>query len=86
MFLFFFIGMSMQIACSYMSVLLSLVVLDYVRLGIIMQAQIQQRLGHLMRSPIAFGPAIGFYVLYSIAIMVFAVIPATKSGNIYHAL
>ena len=66
--------------------LVSLCLLDYLRLGVIMQAQIQQWFGHLMRSPIALGPALAFYVLYSVAVIIFAVIPASKTGNIYHAL
>lgn len=76
----------MQYIITYLSMLVSLCLLDYLRLGVIMQAQIQQWFGHLMRSPIALGPALAFYVLYSVAVIIFAVIPASKTGNIYHAL
>ncbi|MEY3197801.1 MAG: putative rane protein [Candidatus Parcubacteria bacterium] len=76
----------MQYIITYISILFSLCVLDYLRLGVIMQAQIQQWFGHLMKSPIAIAPALAFYVLYSVAVLIFAVLPATKTGNIYHAL
>lgn len=76
----------MKIFISSISILLSLCLLDYLRLGVIMKHQIQQRLWGLLRSPILLGPAIAFYVLYSIAIMVFVVLPTKNSGTIYHVL
>ncbi len=76
----------MQYLITYVSVLVSMVIFDYLRLGIIIQSHIQKWMGHLLKSPIEYGPAIAFYVLYSIAVLVFAVLPAIKSGNIYHAL
>lgn len=76
----------MQYLITYLSILVSMVIMDYLWLGIIIQSHIQKRMGHLLKSPIEYGPAIAFYVLYSIAVLVFAVLPAIKSGNIYHAL
>jgi len=76
----------MRYIITYISILLSLWALDYLRLWVIMQTKIYQWMWHLMRSPLAFGPAVAFYIFYSIAILIFAVIPSIQKGNIYYAL
>jgi uncharacterized membrane protein len=61
--------------------LLTLVWLDYVWLWVVIQSKIQKRLGPLMREWILYWPAIAFYVLYTWAILYFAILPAVQQNS-----
>lgn len=71
----------MTYGISYLVSLLVLVGLDYLRLGVIMQSRIQSWLGPLMRESLAYGPALAFYCLYTVAILAFAVRPAVVQSD-----
>lgn len=70
---------------SYLISCISLIALDYVWLWIIMQWHIQKRLWTLMRQPVLVWPALAFYMLYTVALMFFAVYPARNIG-MWHAV
>lgn len=61
---------------SYLVSCISLIALDYLWLWIIMQWHIQKRFWTLMRQPILMWPALAFYILYTVALIFFAVYPA----------
>lgn len=71
----------MQYVVVYLVSLLTLCILDYVWLGVIMKSAIAQWLGPLMREQILWWPALAFYVLYTVAILVFAIYPAYREQS-----
>ncbi|MFA7284287.1 MAG: DUF2177 family protein [Candidatus Absconditabacterales bacterium] len=75
----------MQYIIVYFISLFTLCVLDYVWLGVIMKSAIAQWFGPLMREQILRGPALAFYVLYTIAVVVFAIYPAYREQSWYMA-
>ncbi len=66
---------------SYLSILVSLAVLDRFRLGVVMKQKINLWLGHLMKPALSFGPAWAWYVCYAGAVLYFAVLPALQQHN-----
>lgn len=76
----------MPYVITYIISLVSLCLLDYLWLGVIMKNNIQHRMWHLMKDQFARGPAITFYMLYCIGILVFAIIPAVRNQNILYAI
>ena len=55
--------------------------IDLVWLGIISKNFYNKYLGHLLRSKVNWAPAIIFYLLFIIGILVFAVIPGLEAGS-----
>jgi uncharacterized membrane protein len=56
-------------------------VIDAIWLMVIARKWMLQQLGHLMKDPISWPPAIVFYVLYSGALSFFAIGPAMAAGG-----
>ena len=56
-------------------------VMDALWLMVIARKWMLQQLGHLMKEPISWPPAIAFYVLYSVALSFFAIVPAMAAGG-----
>lgn len=76
----------MNYAITYLVSLITLCLLDYLWLGVVMKDTINHWLWWLMKDQMSRWPAVAFYVLYTIAIMIFAIIPAVREHTIYHAL
>lgn len=71
----------MPLFISYLISLISLIALDVLRLGVIMKKTISWLLWPLMREQFLVRPALAFYCLYVVAILVFAVMPAVKANS-----
>jgi len=65
---------------------LSVAVLDAVWLGWLMRDFVRERIGPLMLETPRFGVAALFYVLFGIAVLIFAVRPAVEAGSLSRAL
>ncbi|WP_397451767.1 DUF2177 family protein [Pseudomonas sp. NA-150] len=61
---------------AYVSTLLVLLIGDGIWLGLLMGSTYRGWLGPLMRETPVVGPAVAFYLLYALGLVVFAVLPA----------
>jgi len=66
----------MKILLTYISILATLIIVDSVWLGVIAKNFYKSHLGHLFKADVSFVPLIIFYLVYTVAIMVFVVYPA----------
>lgn len=66
---------------AYLAAALVLVALDFVWLRFAMGPLYQRALGPLLAENVSAGPAIVFYMLYLVGVVVFAVRPAQESGD-----
>jgi uncharacterized membrane protein len=71
---------------AYLAALGIFVLADMIWLGTMASRLYRQTLGDILLSGVNVPPAIAFYVLYPIGLVVFAILPALKSGNITTAL
>lgn len=69
----------------YLVTLVVFVAIDLVWLGAIAKNFYRDQLGSLMANPINLGPAVAFYLLYPVGIMLFAVIPSQDAGGLARA-
>ena len=60
--------------------------IDIVWLGVVASGFYQKHFGHLMRSDVILPAALLFYLLYVVAILVFAVLPGLESQSINRTL
>ena len=58
---------------TYLSILLSLLILDGIWLGLVAKDGYQQAMGHIMREQVIVWPWIVFYLLYPLAILILAI-------------
>ncbi len=70
----------MKIFISYLAVLLPLVTIDAMWLGLIAKNFYTKHLGFLFGESINLVPVIIFYLIYALAILVFAVQPSLSTG------
>lgn len=70
-----------QFAVSYVSILVSLIVLDLVWLGLVMKDFYFGRLGHLLSPTVHWLPAVVFYLIFSFGVFYFAVNPGLAEKN-----
>jgi len=70
---------------AYFSALLVFLICDGIWLGQLMGASYRTWLGPLMRERVLLGPAIAFYLLYGIGIVVFGVLPGLRRYRLTHA-
>lgn len=77
--------MSLRFLAGYGSALLALGVLDALWLGLVARDFYRQGLGHLMAPAVAWVPALAFYLLFPLGLMLFAVQPALATGSIGRA-
>lgn len=70
----------------YMLALPVMLVLDLIWLGLIAKGFYAGQIGHLMRPAVAMLPAALFYLLYPVAITVFALSPALDKQSLMHAV
>jgi len=60
--------------------------IDMVWLGVVARNFYQKQIGHLMRPDVLWWPAILFYVLFVVGLVVFAIAPALDKKSVWHAL
>ena len=65
---------------AYVAALIVFLVIDAFWLGVIAADFYQERLAAFMTGPVNLPPALGFYLLYIVGIVVFAIAPALESG------
>lgn len=70
----------------YICTLPWLILGDLLWLGVIMRPQYAKVFGHLFRSTILLWPALLFYILFTIGLVVFAVVPALDHNSFIRAL
>ncbi|WP_232788021.1 DUF2177 family protein [Paraglaciecola sp. MB-3u-78] len=58
---------------TYLTLLLSLLILDGIWLGLVAKDGYQQAMGHIMREQVIIWPWIVFYLLYPLAILILAI-------------
>lgn len=68
----------MQLLFTYLACLVTFLILDGLWLGLISREIYNKWIGHLMTDNILWGVALGFYLLYVIGIVYFAVLPAAS--------
>lgn len=74
--------MRMNYIIIYLVSLVTLVLLDYLWLGIIMRSWYVDAFGSLMRASIGYGYAGVFYILYAVGIVYFCIIPGFQAGAV----
>src|SRR5665213_1461969 len=76
----------MAYGVGYLAALVTMVAGDMVWLGLMAPRYYRPTLGDIMISGVNPPPAIAFYALYPIGLVVFAISPALKAGSIGSAL
>ncbi|RFO97121.1 DUF2177 domain-containing protein [Rhodoferax lacus] len=71
---------------AYAAATLLMLTLDGLWLGLLAKDFYQQGLGHLMAESPRWGPALLFYALYPLGLLVFAVLPAGQDTGLAPAL
>ena len=71
---------------AYLTTMIVFFAIDYVWLGHIATNFYKDRLGHLMADQVNYPVAAGFYLIYIIGVVIFAVMPALKAEQWSHAL
>lgn len=76
----------MTYVAAYFAALLLFFLADMVWLGAMVSRLYRPALGDLLLSGVNMPPAIVFYLLYPVGLVIFAIAPALKSGNIATAM
>lgn len=76
----------MTYVAAYFAALLLFFLADMVWLGTMVSRLYRPALGDLLLSGVNMPPAIVFYLLYPVGLVIFAIAPALKSGNIATAM
>lgn len=76
----------MMYAIAYFAILLPFGLLDAVWLGLMGPRLYRPTLGDILQANVNVAPAVFFYLIYPIGLLVFAVLPALKSGSATSAL
>ena len=66
---------------AYFSSLVSLAVLDYAWLSVMLKRFYSPRLVHLTADSPSYGPAVLFYILYAIGVIIFIVLPSVSEHS-----
>lgn len=74
-----------QLVKAALATLAAFLAIDAVWLGLIMTDTYRGWLGDMMLAEPRYVPAALFYLLYTVGVMVFAVLPALKAGNLGRA-
>ncbi|TYC55826.1 DUF2177 family protein [Rhodobacterales bacterium] len=75
-----------QLIIAYVITVTAFLGADYIWLAHVSRGFYADRIGHLMMDKPNLGAAAGFYAVYVIGILVFAVVPALKSGSLGTAI
>ncbi len=73
-------------AVAYFSILLPFGLLDAIWLSLMGPRLYRPTLGDILLPGLNVAPAIAFYLIYPIGILIFALLPALKAGSVSHAL
>ncbi|MGF1456126.1 MAG: DUF2177 family protein [Alphaproteobacteria bacterium] len=65
----------------YLATIIPFLAIDAVWLARVVPGFFQQRIGHLLAQDVNFGAAVGFYLLYGVGIVYFAVLPGLDAGS-----
>ncbi|MEZ5843347.1 MAG: DUF2177 family protein [Hyphomicrobiaceae bacterium] len=76
----------MQLVIAYIATAVVFLAVDFLWLGYVAYGLYRAQLGSLLAEPFNMTAAVGFYLIYVIGILVFAVAPALKSGQWTDAL
>ena len=76
----------MVYVAAYVAALLLFFLYDMIWLGTMVSRLYRPTLGDLLLSGVNMTPAIIFYLLYPVGLVIFAIAPALKGGNIVSAL
>ncbi|NCU41873.1 MAG: DUF2177 family protein [Candidatus Moranbacteria bacterium] len=71
---------------SYLASLITFVIIDGIWLAFIAKDFYQKHIGHLLSSQVNFGPAIIFYLLFLVGILVFCISPAIEKDSLLTAI
>lgn len=71
---------------AYLTTAAVFFVLDFIWLGTVARSFYREQLGDLMADPINIPAAAGFYAMYVVGILIFAVVPALKAESLGYAL
>lgn len=72
----------MTYAISYVSALIVFVVADIIWLGTMVSRVYRPALGDILLPSVNFAPALIFYLIYPIGLVIFAILPGLKSGSV----
>lgn len=75
----------LQYITAYISAIVVFLAIDYVWLAIVAKDFFRSNIGHLMMDEVNMPIAAGFYLMYGIGIVIFAVAPALLSDQWKHA-
>jgi uncharacterized membrane protein len=75
----------MTYLCAYLSTLVVFVVCDMAWLTTMASRLYRPTLGDIMLADAKLPPAVAFYLIYPIGLVIFAVLPAIKSGSVAQA-
>jgi uncharacterized membrane protein len=59
---------------------------DLLWLGIVARDLYRTQLGHLLAPDVRWGPALLFYMIFVLGILVFAVLPGLESGSLFRSI
>jgi uncharacterized membrane protein len=76
----------MKLAAAFLATLAFFAVIDTLWLGVVARGFYRAELGDLLAREVRLGPAILFYVVYAVGMMIFAVAPAIRAESLVHAL
>ena len=71
---------------TYITTLILFLFADMIWLGTMASRFYRPTLGDILLQDVSMAPAIVFYFLYPIGLIIFAILPALKSGNLANAL
>jgi uncharacterized membrane protein len=77
---------AMVYGATYITTLILFLFVDMIWLGTMTERFYRPILGDILVDDVRMAPAIAFYFLYPVGLMIFAVLPALKSGNLINAL
>ena len=70
-----------QLIVAYITSLVSMLAIDSVWLGTMMNRFYKSRMGHLLGDKVAYAPAVIFYLLYAVGVILLVVQPALKQST-----
>ena len=74
--------MSSALIKTYLVLVPLMITLDLLWLGVVMKDFYQIKLSHLVASGVVWVPAVIFYLIFTAAVMLFAVVPGSASGSL----
>jgi len=76
----------MQLVIAYIATAVTFLAIDFIWLGYLAHGFYRAQIGHLLADQFNMAAAVGFYLIYLVGVMIFAVSPAIRSGQWTDAL